>query len=170
MSINELMFYVFSGMILLFSVLTVTSRRILRAAVYLLFVLISTAGIYFMLNYQFLAAVQLTLYAGGIVVLIIFSILLTSHISQKFEPIGVKKLIFTALAVSAGAILSILVIMDYGFDSVILTAENPDMELIGTSLLSYGKNGYVLPFEVISVLLLAAMFGSIVIAKKENSK
>ena len=105
MSIHELMFYLFSGMILLFSVLTVTSRRILRAAVYLLFVLVSTAGIYFMLNYQFLAAVQLTLYAGGIVVLIIFSILLTSHISQKFEPIGVKKMVFSALAVAAGASL-----------------------------------------------------------------
>ena len=170
MSIHELMFYVFSGMILLFSVLTVTSRRILRAAVYLLFVLVSTAGIYLMLNYQFLAAVQLTLYAGGIVVLIIFSILLTSHISQKFEPLGVKKMVFSALAVAAGALLSIMTILDFGFDTVVTTSQNPDMELIGTSLLSYEKNGYVLPFEVISVLLLAAMVASIVIAKKEKSK
>jgi NADH-quinone oxidoreductase subunit J len=164
------MFYVFSGMILLFSVLTVTSRRILRAAVYLLFVLVSTAGIYFMLNYQFLAAVQLTLYAGGIVVLIIFSILLTSHISQKFEPIGIKKMVFSALAVAAGAILTIMTVVGYGFDSTVITSENPDMETIGLSLLSYGKNGYVLPFEVISILLLAAMVASIVIAKKEKSQ
>lgn len=170
MSINEIMFYLFSGMILFFSVLTVTSRRILRAATYLLIVLISTSGIYFMMNYQFLAAVQLTLYAGGIVVLIIFSILLTSHINHKFEPIGVKKTIFTAPAVSAGAILTISTILQYGFDSVVTVSENPDMELIGTSLLSYDKNGYVLPFEVISILLLAAIFGSIVIAKKEKSK
>lgn len=170
MSIHELMFYVFSGMILLFSVLTVTSRRILRAAVYLLFVLVSTAGIYFMLNYQFLAAVQLTLYAGGIVVLIIFSILLTSHISQKFEPIGIKKMVFSALAVAAGAVLTIMTVVGYGFGSTVITSENPDMETIGLSLLSYGKNGYVLPFEVISILLLAAMVASIVIAKKEKSQ
>jgi len=78
--VNEVMFYLIAAMILIFSVLTVTSRRILRAAVYLLFVLISTAGLYFMMNYNFLAAVQLTVYAGGIVVLIIFSILLTSHL------------------------------------------------------------------------------------------
>ena len=84
MTLNQLMFVLFGLMITVFGILTVTSRRILRAAVYLLFVLVSTAGLYFMLNYQFLAAVQLTLYAGGIVVLIIFSILLTSHISQKF--------------------------------------------------------------------------------------
>lgn len=170
MSIHELMFYIFSGMIILFSVLTVTSRRILRAAVYLLFVLISTAGIYFMLNYQFLAAVQLTLYAGGIVVLIIFSILLTSHINQKFEPLGFKKWFFSAIAVAAGAILTITTILNYGFNSAIKISENPDMELIGTSLLSTDKNGYALPFEVISILLLAAIFGSVVIAKKEKSK
>ncbi len=170
MSIHEVMFYIFSGMILLFSVLTVTSRRILRAAVYLLLVLISTAGIYFMLNYQFLAAVQLTLYAGGIVVLIIFSILLTSHINQKFEPLGFKKWFFSAIAVAAGAILTITTIINFGFNSIVTVSENPDMELIGTSLLSYAKNGYALPFEVISILLLAAIFGSVVIAKKEKSK
>lgn len=170
MSIHELMFYIFSGMIILFSILTVTSRRILRAAVYLLFVLISTAGIYFMLNYQFLAAVQLTLYAGGIVVLIIFSILLTSHINQKFEPLGFKKWFFSAIAVAAGAILTITTILNYGFNSTIKVSENPDMELIGISLLSTDKNGYALPFEVISILLLAAIFGSVVIAKKEKSK
>src|SRR5450756_915995 len=88
---NQIMFILFSAMIIVFSILTVTSRKILRAAVYLLFVLVSTSGLYFMLNYQFLAAVQLTLYAGGIVVLIIFSILLTSHISQNFESSGLKK-------------------------------------------------------------------------------
>ena len=49
--LNEVMFYLFAAMILVFSVMTVTTRRILRAAVYLLFVLISTAGVYFMLNY-----------------------------------------------------------------------------------------------------------------------
>jgi len=170
MSSHELMFYIFSGMILVFSVLTVTSQRILRAAFYLLVVLISTAGIYFMLNYQFLAAVQLTLYAGGIVVLIIFSILLTSHISQKFEPIGFKKWFFSAIAVAAGAILTILTVIKYGFNETVTSAQNPDMQVIGRSLLGYNKNGYALPFEVISVLLLAAMFASIVIAKKEKSE
>lgn len=168
MTISEIIFYLFSATIVLFSILTVTSRRILRAAVYLLFVLVSTAGLYFMLNYHFLAAVQLTLYAGGIVVLIIFSILLTSHISQKFEPVGIKKQIFSAIAMAAGAILSIMVILNYGFDSLITVADNPTMSTIGYGLLNYGKNGYALPFEVISILLLAAMFASIVIAKKDK--
>jgi NADH-quinone oxidoreductase subunit J len=157
-------------MIVVFSILTVTSRKILRAAVFLLFVLVSTSGLYFMLNYQFLAAVQLTLYAGGIVVLIIFSILLTSHISQKFESSGWKKNIFSALAALTGAVLSITTILDYKFSATTEVAKEVNMKLIGKSLLSVDYDGYVLPFEVISVLLLAAMIAAIVIAKKGNPK
>jgi NADH-quinone oxidoreductase subunit J len=166
MSGNEFMFYMFAAIIVIFSILTVTSRKILRAAVFLLFVLISTSGLYFMLNYQFLAAVQLTLYAGGIVVLIIFSILLTSHISEKFEPITAQKGVWSALAVILGAALCIITILDYKFDATTSAAHEINMKVIGNDLMSYGYDGYVLPFEVISILLLAAMIGSIVIAKK----
>ena len=66
-----------AAVIVVFSVMTVTTKRILRAATYLLFVLFATAGIYFQLNYSFLGAVQLLIYAGGVVVLYVFSILLT---------------------------------------------------------------------------------------------
>ena len=170
MTSNQIMFILFSAMIIVFSVLTVTSRRILRAAVYLLFVLVSTSGLYFMLNYQFLAAVQLTLYAGGIVVLIIFSILLTSHISQNFESSGWKKNIFSAIAALTGAFLSIITILDYKFAATTEAAKEVNMKLIGNSLLSTGYDGYVLPFEVISVLLLAAMVAAIVVAKKVSPK
>jgi len=170
MASNQIMFILFSAMIVVFSVLTVTSRRVLRAAVYLLFVLVSTSGLYFMLNYQFLAAVQLTLYAGGIVVLIIFSILLTSHISQNFESSGWKKNIFSAIAALIGAFLSIITILDYKFAATTEAAKEVNMRLIGKSLLSTGYDGYVLPFEVISILLLAAMVAAIVVAKKVSPK
>lgn len=163
---TQLMFIIFSSVIVLFSILTVTTRRILRAATYLLFVLISTAGIYFMLSYQFLAAIQLTLYAGGIVVLIIFSILLTSHISQKFEKVEIKKMIFSALACLAGIILCTTTILNYKFSAGAAIAKEVNVDLIGKSLLSYEHNGFVLPFEVISILLLASMIGAIVVAKK----
>ncbi len=166
MSGNQLMFILFSSVIVVFSILTVTSRKILRAAIYLLFVLVSTSGLYFMLNYQFLAAVQLTLYAGGIVVLIIFSILLTSHINQKFEPVGWKKSLFSALAAIAGAILTITTILDYQFSATAEAVREVNMHFIGASLLSVGKDGYALPFEVISILLIAAMVAAIVVAKK----
>jgi NADH-quinone oxidoreductase subunit J len=165
---NQVMFVIFSAMIITFSILTVTSKRILRAATFLLFVLLATAGLYFMLNYQFLAAVQITLYAGGIVVLIIFSILLTSHIDHKFDPVPARKLIMGVIAAGSGIVVTLITLLSYDF---VPSGQEPivvDMKTIGNSLLSYGDNGYVLPFEVISVLLLAAMIAAIVIAKRKK--
>jgi NADH-quinone oxidoreductase subunit J len=166
MEMNHIIFVLFAAIIVVFSILTVTSRRILRAAVSLLFVLVSTSGLYFMLNFAFLAAVQLALYAGGIVVLIIFSILLTSHISQKMEAVELKKSIFSVLAVVLGIILTLVTILQYKFEATTAAATELDMTVIGKALLSYNADGYVLPFEVISILLLAAMIAAIVIAKK----
>jgi NADH-quinone oxidoreductase subunit J len=162
------MFFVFSAIIVVFSILTVTSRRILRAATFLLFVLVSTAGLYFMLRFNFLAAIQLTLYAGGIVVLIIFSILLTSQIGAKLEFPGLSKRIFALIAAAAGAILCITTILNYNFPTAPVPMGSTNIMDIGASLISTEKYGYALPFEVISVLLLAAMIGSIVIAKKRK--
>ena len=78
-----IVFAVLALIIVVFSFLAVTSRRILRAVTYLLFVLFATAGLYFQLDYQFLGAVQLTIYAGGIIVLYVFSILLTSGSARR---------------------------------------------------------------------------------------
>lgn len=167
---NILMFYLFASIIVIFSILTVTSRRILRSAVFLLFVLIATSAFYFMLRYTFLAAAQLALYAGGIVVLIIFSILLTSHISERFKQIEFKKALFSGLVAAAGATLSIITLLQFDFKQTMTTAEAEEVPMrdIGLSLMNYGDGGFVLPFEVISILLLAAMFGAIVIAKKKK--
>ncbi|HOI49758.1 MAG TPA: NADH-quinone oxidoreductase subunit J [Prolixibacteraceae bacterium] len=170
MALNQFMFYLLAAVIMVCSVLTITSRRILRAAFYLLCVLIATAGIYFMLDYQFIAGVQLILYAGGIVVLIIFSVLLTSHISQKFAKPGLARVIPGVLAAVAGFVLSAMTVLSFPFQPSGQPAIGNDMRTIGLQLLSVEKNGYALPFEVISVLLLASMVGAIVVAKKEKSK
>lgn len=164
------MFYLFAGIILIFSLLTITTPRILRAAVYLLCVLLATAGLYFMLNYQFMAAVQLTLYAGGIVVLIIFSILLTHHISHRFKKPSLVNLLMGLSVAVVGAGMVIATLLSHPFQANGATELPVDMSVIGNQLLSTGKNGYVLPFELISILLLAAMIAAIVIAKKEKNK
>jgi NADH-quinone oxidoreductase subunit J len=165
------MFYIFSAVILVFAFMSITTRRILRAAVYLLFVLIATAGLYFLLQYQFMAAVQLTLYAGGIVVLIIFSILLTHHISHRFKHPDLTKLIMGVSVAVVGSGITIYTILTYPFQAITAAPEVPaTMEIIGNQLLGTEKNGYVLPFELISILLLAAMVAAIIIAKKEKNK
>lgn len=170
MTNNQFMFFIFAAVIVIFSVLTVTSRRILRAATFLLFVLVATAGLYFMLRFNFLAAIQLTLYAGGIVVLIIFSILLTSQVGQKLDKPSASKKVFGAIAAVAGGLVSILAILQYKFPAGVtdLSTERTNIDEIGKAMISTGKFGYALPFEVISVLLLAAMIGAIIIAKKRK--
>ena len=136
----------------------------LRAVIYLLFVLIGISGIYFMVDYSFLAAVQLAVYAGGVIVLIIFSVMLVHHIELKLDETSLKQRIFAAMLSVVGILLTLYAIFTYQFSP----AENSiaiEVEDIGRGLLSVGDGGYILPFEVISILLVAVMIGAIVIAK-----
>lgn len=168
MSLEQVMFGLFAVMIMVFSILTITSRRILRAATYLLFVLLSTAGLYFWLNYEFLAGVQVALYAGGIVVLIIFSILLTHHINHRFEKPGLGNLIAGIGVGVLGAAISVATLLSYDFTGKPVETLPITVNEIGKQLVSTDHNGYALPFEVISILLLAALIGAIVVARKEE--
>ncbi len=168
MAASALLFYTFSFVILISSLAAVTARRILRAAVYLLFALGGTAAIYFMVDYYFLAAVQLIVYAGGIVVLIIFSILLTTHINEKLEMPRWSKVIATGMLMIAGFTITAYTITGHSYELSQSPPVDATVSLIGRMMLSYGEGGYVLPFEVISILLLAALVGAIVIAKRNQ--
>jgi NADH-quinone oxidoreductase subunit J len=81
-----------------------------------------------------------------------------------------KKALFSAIASIAGAFVTIITLLDFKFSATTEAAKEVNMRLVGNSLLSVGKDGYALPFEVITVLLLAAMIGAIVIAKKAGPK
>lgn len=162
-------FYILAAVIIVFSVLTVTTQRILRSATYLLFVLFGTAGIYFQLNYSFLGAVQLTIYAGGIIVLYVFSILLTSPDGDKIGTKLPKGKFFAGLLASiAGAVLCIFITLSHTFPPSRFTPGEIDMKRIGFALLGTEKYQYMLPFEAISVLLLACIIGGIMIARKRG--
>ena len=146
--------------------LAVTTNLIWRASTYLLFVWFGTAGIYFQLNYSFLGAVQLLIYAGGITVLYVFSILLTSSEGDKAPDLKGYKLVggLVATVVSLGVCLWITL----GHDFAPSHFEHGELNVrtIGHALMSSEKFGYVLPFEVISLLLLACIVGGIMIARK----
>ena len=167
---STIIFYLLAGMIIGSGLLAVTSRHIFRSAIYLLFSLIGVAGLYFRLDYQFIAAVQIVVYVGGIVVLIIFSIFLTQQAGEKLPEPKLIRNIFSALAVFCGFALTILQIYQHNFP--VSASENvptPTVANIGTQMLSINNGGYALPFEVISMLLLAAMIGCIVIAMKKST-
>lgn len=165
-SLPQAVFVFLAAVIVIFSILTVTTKRILRSATYLLFVLFATAGIYFELNYSFLGAVQLTVYAGGIIVLYVFSILLTSSDSQKVEKIKNSKFLAGIISAVAGAILCIFITLTHTFPVSHFVPGEINQKVIGTALMGTEKYQYLLPFEVISVLLLACIIGGILIARK----
>jgi len=170
MTAGQFIFYTMAFIMVAFSVFTIFSRNILRSAFYLFCVLVTTSFLYFMLGYEFMAGVQLILYVGGIVVLIVFSILLTSHIGHKFPWPSKRKLMAGVTVSLAGFLLAVKVLCCYPFPVVHEKVKLPGMKEIGRQLLDLDTrhSGYALPFEIIGILLLAAMVGAIMIAKKEK--
>ena len=163
---QEAVFYILSAAIVIFSVMTVTTRRILRSATYLLFVLFATAGLYFQLNYSFLGAVQLVIYAGGIIILYVFSILLTTTDKDKVARLKNSKILAVVLTVLAGAALCVFITITHNFGPTRYVGDEVPMKVIGTALMGTEKYQYLLPFEAISLLLLACIIGGIIIARK----
>ena len=161
---EKIIFYVLATIIIGFAIASVSSRKMLRSVIYLLFVLCGIAGIYFLIDYNFLAAIQLTIYAGGIIVLIIFSVLLVHHIEMRLEMAKLSQRLIAALACLVGLGFFLTTIYDHSFD-VVENESTITTRQVGDLLLSYTEGGFILPFEVISVLLLAAMVGAIIIAK-----
>jgi NADH-quinone oxidoreductase subunit J len=169
--INHSLFYILAAVIIVSAIFAVTSRRMLRAATFLLLVMIGIAGLYLLLNYHFLAGVQLAIYAGGILILFIFAILLTNPKGDPVEPEDKGKVAIGLVAAVGGLAITMVVLVKHVF---LYAAPNPtltgdheiNMKVIGRALMGTEKYQYLLPFEVLSVLLLAAIIGGIVIAKK----
>jgi NADH-quinone oxidoreductase subunit J len=162
---ERIIFYILAFLIIVFAVASVTSRKILRAVVYLLFVLIAIAGFYFLVGYNYLGAIQLTVYAGGIIVLFIMSVLLIHQIDSKIEVLSLGRRAIVGIACLFGAGVTLSVIWAHPFPVPENGGVQPEVAAIGKGMLSYGEGGYILPFEVITVLLLAVVIGAIIVSK-----
>jgi NADH-quinone oxidoreductase subunit J len=169
MSASTIIFYILAALVVVFGALTVFSRKIFRAAISLLFSLTFIAGIYFLWGMDFLGALQIIIYVGGIVVLIIFSIFLTHASGEKLPKILWKRIVPAGVLAIAGLGLTSWVVYKHLFlPAMGVTPVDPSVHNIGIQMLSYTDYGYVFPFEVINILLLAALVGSIVIAIKKK--
>jgi NADH-quinone oxidoreductase subunit J len=161
---ERVIFYIFAILIVVMAIASVTSRKILRAVIYLLLSLISVSAIYFMLEYNFLGAIQLAVYAGGIIILFIFAVLLVHQIEEKLdEPSFGRKILMGGLS-ATGLGITLFTIWSHDF-KIAAATKAFDVKDIGRGLLETGDGGFILPFEVISVLLLASMIGAIIIIK-----
>jgi NADH-quinone oxidoreductase subunit J len=158
---TAVLFYLFALMAGGSAIGVVVSRNIVRTAVALLFTLMGVAGLYFLLNAEFLAAVQLVVYAGGTLILIIFGVMLTSKSPfSRFEP----KLGEVVLAISIAIVLMFaltLAITKTVFGNEPIATGSYPIDKLGQVLLG----DYLIPFEVVSVLLLAVMIGAAYLAK-----
>ena len=168
MTASEIIFYILAVFILVTAVLSVTTLKIFRSAIWLLFCLLGVAGLYFWMKVEFIGAVQVVVYVGGIVVLIIFSIFLTQRSGKEMQKASLVRTISSALAVVFGFAFTAYLIYQFGFEA----GDKPfkwTMASIGTKMLETGQEGFALPFEVVSILLLAAMIGCIVIAMRAKN-
>ena len=157
--------YAVMAVILIFALGVVTLRNLFHCALCLAAALIGTAVIYVVLQAEYLAAIQILLYVGAVVTLIIFAIMLTEHLAEKTvrqnnpqSPLAIAGLLgFVALL--SGLILK----TPWPVTQAALKAKVSVME-IGKALMG----AYVFPFEVISIILIAALIGTVVIAKKDD--
>ena len=160
------LFYLLASITAGSAIAIVLSRNIVRMAVALLFTLIGVAGLFFLLNAEFLAAVQLVVYVGGTLILIVFGVMLTS--SSPFSKFTASPGEIGLAAVLAAILLATLVLaIPYGKPpgGLAMHPIDPNAAYPTTSLGVALLGEYLLPFELASVLLLAVMIGAAYLAK-----
>lgn len=160
--ITTVMFILVSAWVLITALYVVLTRSIVRAAFALLTTLFGIAVLYALLEADFLSAVQVLIYVGGINILIIFGVMLT-------EQMGIVKLTMVSMNLLPAAIVCILLFAVL-VSSLLTYPWLPVVQAPGPTIASIGKfflTSYLLPFEVASVLLLAVLVGAVAVGRKE---
>jgi NADH-quinone oxidoreductase subunit J len=164
MAPQEAAFFIFSVLTLLCGVLVIVNRNPVTAAMSLVLCIISLAGLFVLLNAYFLAAVQVLVYAGAVMVLFLFVIMLLDLKEEALRRAKLARAVtgFVAVAGLVGVVLQTIWAAkpSKGLAAPTLVGATPDLgKLLFTK--------YLLPFEILSLLLLVAMIGAILLSKKE---
>ena len=158
-------FYLLSGLTLVSGILVITRKNPVHSALALIFGLLTQAALYLMLYAPFVAGVQIILYAGGIMVLFLFVIMLVNlERSQKEEQFNKQWLVGLLAGGALGALFVVVFVKGNSLFShrIAQPIENSNTQQIGVML--YGQ--YMFAFEIASLLLLVAIIGAVVMAKK----
>jgi NADH-quinone oxidoreductase subunit J len=169
-TVQTVLFYVMAAMVVVSAWAIVLSQNIVRMAVYLLLTLAAAAGFYFMLGAEFLAAIQLIVYAGGTLILIIFGVMLTSkNPFMQLKAAMWERFVGILIALALAGLLLLAMVNTQGPPEVQSVARGETalathnrVAAIGRALLSE----YVVPFEVAAVLLLVVMIGAAFMARR----
>src|SRR5438093_12995827 len=172
MTIELILFYIFAAIAVASAILVVSSRNVVHSAAFLGATLFAVAGLFLTLHAEFLAGVQVIVYVGGILVLFIFVIMLIA-VERNVHERQYNRQWRIALITSAILIVEVAYGLYRGRDSLILppivtppvaAAAAGNSEQVGTALYT----SYLLPFEIASILLLVAIVGAVVLAKKRT--
>ncbi|UCD62987.1 MAG: NADH-quinone oxidoreductase subunit J [Candidatus Zixiibacteriota bacterium] len=165
-----IVFWILSVAIIVSACMVVSLRNIFHCALALILCLFAVAGIFILLGAEFLAAAQVLIYVGAVAILMIFAIMLTSNLAaKKITQTNENALVGLLVCVFFTLVGWVLLKKTYEGIWSHLELARP---LPSDNILTLGKylmTQYALPFEVVSILLLAAMIGAIVLARKENA-
>jgi NADH-quinone oxidoreductase subunit J len=166
MVLNSILFYFFSALAVGSAILMVTRRNVVHGAVYLITTLLATAGVFLLLQAEFLFIVQVILYVGGIMVLFIFVIMLVNlDVSLLQYQFNRQRFVAGVLALALGS--QIFLAIKMGKKSLFPPLHVPDISPKNTEAVADALFGrFMLPFEIASILLLVAMIGAVVMAKR----
>ena len=163
-----IVFIIFSALSIGAGFFTVLSKKLIHSAVGLLFCLFGIAGLYVLLAADFLAIVQVMVYIGGILTLIIFGVMLTSRVSDIERKTGPKDSVSmvagVVLGIGSAVFLSFLFVKTKWIEVPVNELPTETLPKIGTLLLT----DYLAAFIVIAVLLLVAFIGAALIARRKN--
>jgi NADH:ubiquinone oxidoreductase subunit 6 (subunit J) len=163
-TLSDLAFWILSVLLVGSALAVVLSKNLFHAVLWLALALTGTAGIFLLLNAEFLAAVQLLLYAGGIITVVVFAIVVTERL------VG-ERLSQTSRGVVSGALVAVVLLVT--IVSTLMQRELPSTplpqlsditRLMGEQVLTT----FVLPFELLALLMLVAMLGAIYFARPED--
>lgn len=165
MNLFDIIFYFFALVTLVSAGIVVFSRNIIYSAFSLMFTFFGVAGIYVLLNADFLAIVQLLIYVGGILVLLIFGVMLTNKVINVDIKTGTMQTLPASLlvAMTAGSLCGVFYATDWK-----VVQSVPQMDTTTNKLGEMFMTTYLLPFEVASVVLLVALIGAALIARKDK--
>jgi NADH-quinone oxidoreductase subunit J len=169
---SDILFYILASAVALLSLLAVTLPNLLHGAIALVASFFATAAIYIMLQMEFLALAQIALYVGGIVVFMLIIILLTNDlgVDNSLSRVSAGRQVGKGVII-AGFIAALCLFFTSNPSLLLRTTEHRaapvSIDEIGIRLLST-SNGFIVPFEVISLLLLAALVGAVVLSRREN--
>jgi len=162
MTALQIIFLIAAAATLISGLMVVTARNLVHAALWLIVALFSVAILFVLLEAGFLAAVQVVLYIGAIAILIIFAIMLTRRVMQDTGPQTNRQWWLGAIIAVALFAALFVVLRQVTYPEVTTAVPANSLEILGQSFVD--PNQYMLPFELASVLLLAAMIGAIAVA------